>query len=250
MIEPALSLTAPHSPSLREGGLLYPDISSQIVNHLRSKHEEYREIAGGARWRCSKLGYCLKGQWLAAKGVKPTREVDDLSLRRFEVGHFWGRSFTQWFTDMGWDFQEEEIFFDGSLNLGGHADYVISKPFELGIELKSVQSRAFWYAAKGQGPVAKPHHLIQAGAYDLMMRRQGSAIPWIVLCASKDDLTLEQTPVREEHREMALSRAEALNYYFDENIAPPCECIGWMKKFCDYRTSGERCCEEVSGEAR
>lgn len=204
-------------------------ISKLIHDYLDKKREAEgkREIAGGRTWRASKLGSCLKAQYLEfALKQPPTFPDDAKSTKRFEVGDVWGEIFRRWFDGMGLLLHEELALDDPKLDVGAHVDFIIGNgKWKAGIELKSMQSRYFWHRInEGRTEIATDGHLIQAATYDLLSRQQGVTMPWYVVVVSKDDLTIEQSVVREEHREMALQRLHALNTAKALGVAPPCEC--------------------------
>ena len=57
-----------------------------LARFQRTQAEGSRPVAGGMPFRVSKLGMCLREQYLLAKGVKP-REYDLRTLGVFEAGH-------------------------------------------------------------------------------------------------------------------------------------------------------------------
>lgn len=222
-----------------------PNISALLDRHLELQRiaEGEREITGGATWRASQLGKCLRQQYLRYVVKKPLLQEDDaLSLKRFEIGHFWGARFSQWFSDMGFAVEEEVEWYDHAMDLGAHVDFIISRPgLQLGVELKSVNSKWFWYRARSDGDTASPENMMQAATYDLMARAKGYEFPWIVLTVSKDDLTMEQDVVTAEHRKAALARIILLNAAKATMTPPACTCTdpngewngnGW--KYCGY----------------
>lgn len=219
---------------------MIPDISSLLDSHLlaKNKAEGDRPVAGGMTWRASKLGSCLRAQYLEFYLKQPKIvPMDALSLRRFEIGHSWGRQFAQWFRDLGYRVSEEIELHDSSLDVGGHADFVISKydgdkHRPTGVELKSVNSKWFWYRTREKETTASPEHMMQAAVYSLLT---ANAYPWIVLTVSKDDLTMQQDVVTEQHRQLAIDRIDTLNSAVSFNEIPPCTCLdGWEFKYCSY----------------
>lgn len=215
-----------------------PNISAMLDAHLLAKREAEgeREIAGKCTWRASKLGSCLRAQYLEFFLKRPKfEEFDALTLRKFEVGHQWGRQFEEWFDRMfdAHEVKTEVELSDSSLDIGGHADFiVVNKDGPLGIELKSVNSRWFWYRAREKETTASPEHMMQAAVYSLLTLNQ---FPWIVLTVSKDDLTMEQDVVTEEHRRAALDKLELLNGAKLGGDPPQCTCLtGWEWKYCGY----------------
>jgi len=216
-----------------------PNISALLDAHLLAKREAEgdRLVAGGATWRASKLGSCLRAQYLEFFLKRPKlAEFDALTLRKFEVGHQWGRQFEEWFTNLGFTVYPEQELHDASLDIGGHADFILHNPetdVKLGVELKSVNSRWFWFRTKEKETTASPEHMMQTAVYSLLTNNK---FPWIVLTVSKDDLTMEQDVVTDEHRAAALNRLTVLHAAKEGKIAPPvCTCLGgWSWKYCGY----------------
>ena len=215
-----------------------PNISKLLYDHLiaKNKAEGERPVAGSMTWRASKLGSCLRAQYLEFYLKRPfLEEFDALSLRRFEVGHQWGRTFEEWFLEMGFGVRLEQELFDPALDIGGHADFILTGGLDvkLGVELKSVNSKWFWYRAREKETTASPEHMMQAAVYSLLT---GNEFPWIVLTVSKDDLTIEQDVVTDEHRRLARERINILNAVKRPGVLPPpCTCKDdWQWKYCPY----------------
>lgn len=215
-----------------------PRISDLLDAHLLAKRdaEGEREIAGGATWRASKLGSCLRAQYLEFFLKRPKlEEFDALTLRKFEVGHQWGRQFEKWLGEL-WlgEVRNEVVLYDKSLDIGGHADFILDERGtpRFGIELKSVNSRWFWYRTREKESTASPEHMMQAAVYSLLTNNE---FPWIVLTVSKDDLTMEQDVVTDEHRAIAIEKLTILNYAKENTLPPPCTCLDeWEWKYCGY----------------
>ena len=223
-----------------------PDIAQLLDNYLLAKNqaEGERSIVGNATWRASKLGSCLRAQYLEFFLEQPkNKPFTALTLRRFEVGHQWGRQFCKWFEDLGFGVEEEVELYDEELDVGAHGDFILTseRGNKCGVELKSVNSMWFWYRAKEKETTASPEHMMQTACYDLLARKAGLEIPWIVLSVSKDDLTINQDVVTEEHRDRALQRLTSLNHAVATGVAPDCTCTdpkgnynGNEFKYCGY----------------
>ena len=219
-----------------------PDISDLLDAHLLAKRdaEGDRPVAGGMTWRASKLGSCLRQQYLELHLKQPKlEEFDALSLRRFEVGHQWGRQFARWFRDMGYDVEEEVELYNAALDVGAHGDFVVRGPgFKVGIELKSVNSRWFWRRTNdGEMTTASPDHMMQAATYQLLT---GHEFPWMVLSVSKDDLTMIQDVVTDEHCNIAMHRLAILNGAKATGVPPPCTCLDdWRWRYCGFYSGSD-----------
>jgi len=222
--------------------LAIPNISNLLDAHLLAKRdmEGERKVAGGMTWRASKLGNCLRQQYLQFHLKRqPLHKDSALSLRRFEVGHQWNHQFAEWFADLGFDVYQEEEFSDSTLDIGGHADFtLINDEVKFGVELKSVNSKWFWYRTKEKETTASPEHMMQAAVYEILTGRE---YPWVVLTVSKDDLTMQQDVVTEEHCALALERLKILDQAKAIGIPPPCTCKDdWEWKFCPYYAGDEK----------
>jgi hypothetical protein len=228
-----------------------PDISKLLDDYLvaQDKTEGEREITGSATWRASKLGSCLRAQFLEFHLKQPKlEEFSALTLKKFEVGHSWSRQFSKWFKEMGFEVQEEVELYDEELDVGAHGDYILTsqRGNKVGIELKSVQSRWFWHRTQEEESTATEAHMMQTACYDLLARKKGLEIPWMVVSVSKDDLTIVQDLVTEDHRDRALTRLIFLNAAKNTNTPPPCTCTdpegnynGSEWRYCGYYAGSE-----------
>lgn len=225
--------------------LVIPDLYALINTHLRTQYEaeQEREIVAGKTWRGSKLGYCLRRQYLEFGVKQPKlRGVSDTTLRKWAVGKIWGEAYLRWYSEMGLVLAEEAEMYADDLDVGAHADFILgSERWQCGVEVKSVHSAYFWYRKKNKETTATFENMMQGAIYDILKRREGVTIPWLVQPTSKDDLFSTQDLVTEKHRKEALRRLEALNTALRTGEAPPCTCLdpkgewgggGW--KMCDY----------------
>lgn len=245
-------------------------IAALVDGVLRARNVG-REIAGGAIFRASEIGYCPRSTLLKARGAEPSRDtINEATLRRFEVGHMTAAWVGNLLSEAGMLVATEQPLHDPGWNLGGHADFIMRDGTSdtggplVGVELKSMQSRAFWHGAKSEnGTVAQPHQFLQAATYALLAERTnlrfgGEAVGrWMVVSISKDDLTIAEDPVTEAHKAAAAARILLLNEHLSAGTLPGCECLtGWMWRYCGfYRGSEESikrkkadgsCCEEAS----
>lgn len=210
-----------------------PNVADLLDKHLLAKRaaEGEREITGGRTWRASKLGYCLRQQYLEFFLKQPKiGDFNAKTLKRFEVGHTWSRQFAQWFREMGYDVTEEMELDSEDLDVGAHVDFILNN--EIGIELKSVNSKTFWYRERNGETTAAAEHMIQAATYSLLM----PTVPtWLVLTVSKDDLTIVQDVVTEGWRIEATRRLLILNNSVATGQLLPCTCRDdWQWQYCGY----------------
>lgn len=232
-----------------------PSIQSLIDMAVIAKRERdgYRETAGGARWRASNLGYCLRSQTLEARGVPALKDFPLEIQRRFSVGNTFAEWVKQTFEELGILLSVEQPLYDKELDLGAHCDFLIGGqvhhvgrdlgayvPFT-GVELKSVHSRSWWHAKEKGGRVAGHHQMIQAAAQGMLWERLGKEPKvnrWMVLSISKDDLTVAEDYCEPDHFAEARRRVENLNYFWNHDLYPPCTCYddmgGMYWKYCRY----------------
>lgn len=237
-----------------------------------AKANEGRGVAGGMSWRASRLGWCPRAQYLESILKQPQPPVDARTARIFQVGHLTARLFAEAFSEAGILLAEELPLSDKVLDLGGHVDFVVGGPIKndnsplsralieafgdsslptVGVELKSKQSKSFWWAKKKGEPVADVGQRMQAAAYSILAERVHYDVDrWVVLSASKDDLTIAETPVLEEDRQRALDRLALLNYAKEQQdpYALPCVCLtewgGRMRDYCSYKDDfTDECCQ-------
>jgi len=237
--------------------------------------DAHRPVAGGRTWRGSLLGSCLRRQYIQAVEHRPLPLVDARTQRVFQVGHLTGRLIGEAFQALGILLEEELPLSDDELDIGAHVDFLIGGPIQapgsddrllvtvrerlrarygpelprIGVELKSKNSKSFWWAAKKKETVAGDHQLIQAACYDVLARRHGVPVDrWAVLSVSKDDLTLAEDHVTDWHRAQVVERLTALNKakVAQDPSSLPCSCLtdwggkGW--KYCPYGIDERTCC--------
>lgn len=205
------------------------DIATLVDSHLLDKHEREgkRPVTGGATFRASRLGACLRAQYLeAVVKAPPIVPITALTLRKFMAGDVYEEQFKQLFQEMGLLLDEQIELYDAELDVGANADFIIGdSEWKLGVECKSMNSMYFWYRTKESAPTtASLPHLLQAGMYNELCRRQGHDFEWVVMPVSRDDCYNTQDLVTQEHRAMALDRLATLRYAKETGQAPSCEC--------------------------
>lgn len=233
--------------------------------------EDQREVAGGMTWRASLLGSCLRRQWLELVEKRPKARIDARTQRIFQVGHLTGELVKRAFETAGVLIAEELPLTGEEWNVGAHVDFLIGGPIQqgdsdplavvvrerlrqaygpelpvIGVELKSKNSKSFWWAKKQKTTVAGENQLIQAATYDLLAQKKAVHVDrWAVLTIAKDDLTMAEDAVLPQHREEALRRLQALNQAQSASDLP-CDCLttwngkGW--KYCPYGVDEMTCC--------
>lgn len=211
-------------------------IQQLINNELRKKQDE-REPRTQTTWHASALGSCMCGQYLSRLGVKPDEEIDDRTLRVFQMGNH----IEEWVVDLikkqeGYEIETQGRVFDEKLNLSGYYDLKI-KNLETGKEIineiKSKQSRSFWYMdKKGQG--AQDSHKMQLWSY-----LYGTGIEeGRIIYVSKDDMSILEYPVFLKDKvleEVVLNQLQILNEAWRLKLPPlPAPKDSWQAKYCSH----------------
>lgn len=232
--------------------MVQPVIFADLLSDgLRRAYEQAgeREIVGGQPFRASNLGLCLRMQMLLATGTKPN-VPDDRTLRVFQMGYLTQQFVSDMLRKSGVVFEEEVEFHNPEWRMGCHVDFLVTTDLLRGFELKSQNSKKFWKNVKATngGTVGSEHQFIQAAACWLLAEEGYGRVfntidEFYLVTVSKDDLSMQQEPVTQTHREMALHRIGILNRYFEAKELPPCECVGtWQQKYCSLRRGDGTCC--------
>ena len=228
-----------------------PSVQSLIDEALMAEREAQgtRETAGGARWRASTLGYCLRSQTMQARGYRQVQELPLNIIRRFSVGYIFSDWLEAKFKGLGILVSVEQPLYHPKLNLGAHCDFIIGGkglPYT-GVELKTAHSRSWWHAKEKGGAVAGHHQLVQAAAQGLLwesLEKRPKVERWIVLTVSKDDLCMAEDVCEDQHFVEAYRRAQILNQHWEAGTYPPCTCMvdmdGLYWKYCRYYEGSEK----------
>jgi hypothetical protein len=156
----------------------------------------------------------------------------------------------------GWS-DDWNVFLDAIRNLWAEELYGLYEGRDypnitLGMELKSAHS----FAMKrmfSEGPYE--HHKVQAGAYKLMAQTTpadanaqrwpglvlADAVRWTLTYVGKDSVGVLSYEVEDEWVERAEKRLDDLNRFWKAHSLPPCTCVDWQVKYCDY-AEGTTCC--------
>jgi len=207
-------------------------MSNFSVQQLINQEVRQREKRLPRHWSPSKLGSCLCGVYLERMGVEPDEEFDDRTLRVFSVG----KLFEEWLvgvlkkTDAKFDTQvpcempEYDAF--------GYADLVVENGSKIVYEVKSKNSRAFWYMdKKKEGP--NRQHAMQLWYYLESLKVDEGRILYL----EKDTLTTLEYVIRrddEDLRKEVIGELELLNRAWKEKVAPPYAEEGWQKDYCRW----------------
>lgn len=200
-----------------------------IINEAVSEKRENREQTS---WHASKLGSCVTGQYLERLGVKADEEFDERTLRVFSVG----KMLEDWLVGKiaGKVDQETQVRIENKeLRVTGYADLLIKNP-PLVYEIKSKQSKSFWYMDK-QGQGAGVQHKMQLWVYLYTLGVEEGRIIYL----SKDDLATLEYPVLlgdKEVEKLVKEECAILNEAWEKKIPPkpPTDVSDWRTKFCRY----------------
>ena len=198
-------------------------IQTIINDKLATPREERKPTS----WNASKLGTCLTGVYLERLGIPPDEEFDARTLRVFSAG----KTFEQWIIEMAKTpdvkFEEQVRIELPEYDVTGYADLVCEINGEKIIyEIKSKNSRAFWYMEK-QKEGANFHHKMQAWLYMKALNIPEARILYV----SKDDLCLLEYPIKLDDQELAettLNELRVLNEAWKQQLPPPVP--KWEKK--------------------
>ena len=212
----------------------------QIVNDSIRKKNNKKETREQNCWHVSGIGSCMRGQYLQRLGNKPDQEIDDRTLRVFDIGN----KLEDWMVNLLKESKELEEGIikietqvkvqSSELDLRGRADLVIEKQdLKRVYEIKSKHSKAFWYMdKKGQG--AQREHEYQIWTYMYLLGIEQGSIVYI----SKDDLAILEYPVllnNEQLKKEVLNYLEQLNYCWENKIMPPLiDAKSWQARYCRY----------------
>jgi hypothetical protein len=176
------------------------------------------------------------GRYLERKGVAPDEEFDNRTLRVFSAGKKW----EDWVMDnikKNTDIEvEQQLDFEVvSHNLTGHCDARITKDGKRKVlEVKSKNSRAFWYMHK-KGEGANLHHKMQLWSYLWGLDEEEGA----VLYVEKDTETVLEFPVYRSDsylEKLVLDELNTLNRALKEGLPPEPvrDSTDWRYKYCRW----------------
>lgn len=206
-----------------------------IINDVVSDREDRRITS----WNCSKLGTCLTGVYLERLGVKPDTEFDDRTLRVFSAG----KTFENWTVEKvleglpeGMTLTQQIRIENKELGYTGYADFVLEQNGDrLLYEIKSKNSRAFWYMVdRKEG--ANRHHLYQTWLYLYTLGIDKGVLAYI----SKDDLTVVEYPLFLNDKSLkseVMAELDILNRAWEAKLPPPVpefDKKDWRPKYCRW----------------
>lgn len=242
-----------------------PSLQSLIDIGLqaRADYEGDRPVAGGERWRASKIGTCLREQYLAAKGI-PARVVPDaVSRRNFFIGDETADALLKVFWHLGVLIEpktpraKELSLSDPELHLGANVDAIVGGrvqpvPEDLppekqdylahiraalvaavgeelgvtGVEIKTVKKGSWDWSVRQRRTIAQERHFLQTACYAILAERRGIKVDrWVVLSCNKENLLMTEEGITNAHRDEVFHRLAVLNYAYDNGLPPYCNCF-------------------------
>jgi hypothetical protein len=201
-------------------------ITAQIKekNSLKNKKREGKERT----WYASSLGSCLRGQYFQRLGVE-IPEFSDRELRVFDVGN----KFEDWLIELikksGKEIQAQDRLYSKKWDISGRPDLIMDGKV---YEIKSKNSKAFWYMTKEGKPMRQ--HEQQIWFYLKMLDLPVGNIVYL----SKDDLAIQEFEVRLDDKELekeVVKQLVLLNRAWkeqDPSILPLPNETDWQAKFC------------------
>ena len=210
-------------------------ISQTLKERQLQKQQDYKQTS----WHASSLGSCLRGNYLQRLGVKPDKEFDDRTLRKFDSGNI----FEEWainlieknpevLTVLRQHRVESKIY-----NLSGKIDALVE--YKDGtteiIETKSSNNRAFWWMVQN-GNKPSRHHEYQLWVYLKLMNINSGRIVYI----EKDYLSIQEYVVVLENKELAkevIGYLTLLNEAWskkDITLLPLPDKKSWQSRFCRF----------------
>ncbi len=190
-------------------------------------------------WQASKIGMCLAGVYLERMGVPRLEPLDSRVKRVFQCGNL----FEEYVVTQ---IQKAEIakvetqlrIEDPTLDVTGYADLkleYLDGSVEIG-EVKSQNSRAFWYMIGGKGRPgegAYEHHKMQILLYMHILKIPNGRLIYV----SKDDLCIQEYPITIEDPALqkALDNIAILNNAWKTGIMPaPAPEKSFQAKYCGW----------------
>ena len=202
-------------------------------------------------WYPTDMGKCLRGVYLARKGVEAYREVDVRMQRVFQCGHMFEAfviaKVKEHADKNNYTIESQKRILIPELDVTGYLDLKVTTPKESIIyDVKTKNSNAFWYMNKyNKGP--DRHYLEQVWTYLKAENVQRGAVFYV----SKDDLTLLEYPVRLDDETLATSvmgQLKLLNDCWKNDVLPPMAenivigddgkpTLNWQARYCNWHAT-------------
>lgn len=206
-------------------------IKDKLYKHrLKEYEKKVAEHESSGKWNASNLGSCKRKQFYKRKGEEITDKPTLEALGKMEMGRKHEDNLIEEMKEAGIkvDWEQEEVEYK---DVVGKIDCFLPETDEI-VEIKSQQSRSFWWAKK-QGSMLKRAHAFQIALYMIAKKKEKG----IVIYISKDDNTMHEQEVEltKEIQGEVEQRIEEMNKYWAEDKLPegiPDE--EWECKYCPY----------------
>jgi len=206
-------------------------IEALIDNSLKLK----RKTKLIKSWHCSGLGSCRTGRFLERKGLEPTNDIDERTLRVFECGNMFEEFVVKNVQETGISAERQVRVELPEWDLTGYADLLItdSNGNKEVVECKSQNSKAFWYMVKQkQGP--KLEHKMQLWCYLKHQKINRGRLVYV----SKDDLCIAEYLVYLNDKSIEEKVTEEMlimNEAWRQQLPPP-PLLGscWQNDYCRF----------------
>ena len=184
------------------------------------------------RWYATDLGGCLGGAYFRRKGAIPSNPPDARSLRIMRMGKKIEELVVDDFENHFKDNPEillletQGYMYDEALNASARYDILIvpRNLTPLVYEVKSVNSKAFWWMAK-EGWKVKPEHEMQIQWYLHKLKSTYPDIEGRVLYVSRDDLVIQELSVEYDSTitKQSIDKFTLLDQCWKDQTPPPVE---------------------------
>lgn len=215
------------------------NIQKVINETLRAKqtlrdNSDYQQTS----WHFSGFGTSMLERYMKRLGIEPDKPIDDRLLRVFDLGN----KIEEWVVDLlkendNYEIETQGRVEDKKLNVSGYIDVKLKDKTtgeEILVEIKSKNSRAFWYMEK-QKQGAQHHHKMQLWGYLHFSGIDKGVITYI----SKDDQVIAEYIVLADDYDLKkefLTECAILNYCWENKIPPLPEAkTTWQWKYNNYQ---------------
>jgi len=207
------------------------DIINKAIKEKNGDRKGYKPTS----WHISGLGGCLRGQYFSRLGTAPDYSIDDRTLRVFDMGN----KIEDWLVDLIStqkdivDIQTQIRVEDKKLGISGRIDILATFREKMVYEIKSKNSRSFWYMIK-KGP--QREHEYQLWCYLYLLNIERGKLVYV----SKDDLAIMEFEVKldnEEIKNEVFKIIKLLNKAWkakDVCLLPLPDKNSWQAKYCNF----------------
>ena len=223
---------------------------NEYADNIFRFHEKINEVRPVNAWHASKLDSCLRGVYYEREGVKKPKE-----RAKFIENVFYEGKMKELELILRLILEEYEILDSQSalineeLNAKGRPDAIVLKDGKTQcIEIKTVNSRAFWYRVKDGNFDPYPAHVKQLTYYLHELREKYPEITGVLKYRSRDDGT--ELNVFIDYNEQIWQECEAqfkvLDVCWSDKILPPIPdttiydqdkkrwVVNYKAQYCDY----------------